>query len=189
MSLLKPLSGLNDGPAVSAALFKPAVELVICVNVDKETQTGLLFYTHTNQLQKSVCECVCLTQPCLYTLTNLPPVCALPVCSMEIIIAAPHITQRQTATVRECLHSLTASMSCKEKDNMGYIEQINSVVVGGWQSPFQSDSVTRKLEPKPMEANKQSPLMLPAAYWRTLSYCTLHVLTLRCFYSFKRGKK
>lgn len=48
VSHLNPLSELNDGLSVGSPLFKPVIKPVISVKVDKETQTGLLFNTHTH---------------------------------------------------------------------------------------------------------------------------------------------
>lgn len=70
----------------SLSLFNSVVELVISIKANKETQTGLLFNTHTNQLRESVVR----TWP--NTAGILKIKCALPDCSMEII-AALHMTQ------------------------------------------------------------------------------------------------
>lgn len=114
---------------------------------------------------------------CVQTLkTKLPPVNT----SCLLITAAPHMTQSKSLIQSQADFSSRCwrksfFVSCKGKGQHGLQrvmpslpQQMNSIVVVGGQSPFQSDCVTRTLEPKPMEANKQSPLMLPGrAYERT----------------------
>lgn len=98
---LNPLPGLSDGLWVSPPLFKPVVKLVISFKVDKETQTGLLFNTHT---QNSVAEigsfarvCVCVFDSILTLYLNKAPSGEhFLFAAWKHTTAAPHTTQNKS---------------------------------------------------------------------------------------------
>lgn len=154
-SLLKPQSGVRTDclPSCRLALFKAAVKLLISVRADKETQTGLLFNTHTNQLHgqkhgvkgREICVWMCVWPHAAWTLKQSFLRCAVLVCST----AAP----------------LIQAAFSEGEDNVGYIVtpclQDWEEGGGGGRVLF-SPTVSQGPLNQSQQRQQTKPLMLPS---------------------------